>query len=793
MKRWIWPLLGLVALGLAAGLARLEPNPNLLDLTPDLPDRDALVEALGAFGLQAPMYVHLHAPDGTDGDALVERLDALAATLEADPSIAEVLSGFDAADLDRTLQALAEVAPLLVDAADPAWREPQAVQEAATKAVAQLMQPGTVQARQQVLSDPYGWGTSALQRLGLGEMSERMTLHRGRVVSRKLDAGFVAATAVNAPEMAVAALEAARAAAADIEAQHPGWTANVAGPGAHAAAGEATVRGDIQASVWLSLTLLGFLFLVALRHPLAPIWMGIPAALAVAAAMGLFAWTGWALHTLTLAFASALMGLCVDFPIHLAAAVGAEEEGESVADATWAALRAIARPAAACAGTSILAFSLLLGSTSPFLRELGGLGAICLTLGALLGTGVLAWAAASVGWRLNRRALEGPSEERPSRPSTVWLAMGLVVALASGLPFLELDGDPRSLQRSGPELDAAEAAYAADFGEAPAPAILFVRGADEAQVLEQVFAVSQLLPTLDQPPVRVLAATDGLPPRSLATARCRDLRAVDLRSWGAAFDAAAVEQGLRPGVFEPFFASLAALPDAFCAGDRPVDLSEHAIAATPVMGALRDRFVRHVDGGTLATLVVSPPEGMRELPASWREATASVAPNSAWVFVPEVSAHAGRTIGRDVLRLGAVALALCLGLLTLTLGGLRAALLALLTPVLALAATAGAFGWISLAVGPVPAVGLGACVLILGLGIDDGVYVVHALGAHPQRMRAVRRAVVLTTLTSLIGFGVLALAHSPGLAALGQVAAVGLVMDLVVALWVVPAVHARLG
>ncbi len=791
MTRTIWPVLGLVALLLVAGLARLRPDDNLLDLTPDMPGREALIEALGAFGLQAPMYVHVRAPHGADPDGVVERLDAADAALSGDPAIGRMLSGFDSGALDETMAALSDVAPLLVEGADPEWRRPEAVERAVATAVAQLKQPGTAQARQQILRDPYGWGTSALQQLGLGDMSEHMTLHRGRVLSRKLDAGFVALTAADAPGAAVDALASARRVAAELSAANPGWLVQVAGPGAHAAAGEATVRGDIASSIWLSCALLGLLFLVALRHVLAPIWMVVPAGLAVAAGMGVFGWTGWPLHSLTLAFASALVGLCVDFPIHLAAAVGAEGDGSTPREATWSALKAIARPATACAATSILAFLLLLGSTSPFLRELGLFGAVSLTLGVVLGTGVLAWVAATANWRLNRRTVpERAADATP--PNRAAAAAGLAgLAMAAGLPFLALDGDPRSLQRSGAELDAAEVTFAEDFGDAPAPAILFVRGPDEAQVLEEVYAVSTALKALPVPPSRVLAATDGLPPRSLATAHCRALKDVDVPAWEATFDAAAVAHGLRAGVFAPFFRSLEALPAGFCPGEASVDLGDHAIAETPVLGTLRERFVRPVAGGTLATVVVSPPPGVTELPDSWRELATAHAPGSSWVFVPEMSAHAGRAIGRDVVRLGAAAIVLCFVLLTFSLGSWRGAILALLTPVLALIATAGAFGWASLVFGPVPAVGLGACVLVLGLGIDDGIYVVHALTHEPGRMPAVRRAVVLTTLTSLIGFGVLALADSPGLAALGRVAAVGLLMDLAVALFVLPAVHAR--
>jgi predicted exporter len=787
--RLLWPALLIVAMVCAAGLSRLRPDTDLLGLTPDVPGREALIEALGAFGLQAPMYLHVHAQQDQDADALVELLGKAEAALLAEDAVAEVLSAVDPDELDSSLAAVIDVAPLLVNAADPVWRQPETIRSTAEAAVAQLAQPGGASSRKRVLDDPYGWGTASMKQLGLGELSRSLTMHRGRVVASSLDAGFVAATAVEG--RAVDALEASRRVAEALRAEHPGWGIDVAGPGAQAAAGEATVRGDIVRSLWLSCTLLGFLFLIALRHPLAPVWMVAPAGLAVAGGIGLFGWTGWGLHSLSLAFASALLGLCVDFPIHLAAAVGSTDPDRPVRGATADALRSIAAPAAACALTSTMAFFLLLGSTSPFLREVGLMGGVCLALGALLGTGVLAWGASAVSWRLNRRSVVASAPKPASSGKAVGAAV-VVFGLAGGLPFLTLDGDPRALQRPSADLERAEAAFAADFGESNPPAIVFLRADDEATVLEHAHAAAAALRSLEVPPPQVLSATDGLPPRSVATHRCRSLRTVDVPAWSSAFDAAAIEAGLRPGVFEPAFAHLAALPDSLCPGDAQVDLSEHPVASTSLLGTLRERFVRTLDDGAVASLLVTPPDDLDAVPPAWRSAVAGVSPTSSWVFIPELSAHAGTSIGGDVVRLGSLALLLCFGLLSAVFRSPKAALLALLTPALALAATVGAFGWIGLWAGPMPAVGLGACVLVLGLGIDDGVYVVHALKTDPARMTSVRRAVVLTTITSLIGFGVLAFARSPGLAALGQVAAVGLVLDLVVALYIVPALHQRL-
>jgi predicted RND superfamily exporter protein len=80
--------------------------------------------------------------------------------------------------------------------------------------------------------------------------------------------------------------------------------------------------------------------------------------------------------------------------------------------------------------------------------------------------------------------------------------------------------------------------------------------------------------------------------------------------------------------------------------------------------------------------------------------------------------------------------------------------------------------------------------LVLGLGVDYGVFAAAAereRGGWPQGLRHCGRALVLTWLTTVVGFGFLAPSRFPALAGLGQLATVGLSLCLVVATTFVPA------
>ncbi|MFP6764040.1 MAG: MMPL family transporter, partial [Planctomycetaceae bacterium] len=80
--------------------------------------------------------------------------------------------------------------------------------------------------------------------------------------------------------------------------------------------------------------------------------------------------------------------------------------------------------------------------------------------------------------------------------------------------------------------------------------------------------------------------------------------------------------------------------------------------------------------------------------------------------------------------------------------------------------------------------------LILGIGVDDGVHVVHDFRSQrgPYRMSpSTMNAIVLTSLTSMIGFGSMMLAAHRGLYSLGLVLVIGIGSCLFVSLVMLPA------
>ena len=82
--------------------------------------------------------------------------------------------------------------------------------------------------------------------------------------------------------------------------------------------------------------------------------------------------------------------------------------------------------------------------------------------------------------------------------------------------------------------------------------------------------------------------------------------------------------------------------------------------------------------------------------------------------------------------------------------------------------------------------------LILGIGIDDGVHVVHDFRRQQpgqyQLSRSTAAAVLLTSLTTMVGFGSMMLAGHQGLQSLGRVLTIGVFFCMFSSLILLPAI-----
>jgi predicted RND superfamily exporter protein len=85
--------------------------------------------------------------------------------------------------------------------------------------------------------------------------------------------------------------------------------------------------------------------------------------------------------------------------------------------------------------------------------------------------------------------------------------------------------------------------------------------------------------------------------------------------------------------------------------------------------------------------------------------------------------------------------------------------------------------------------------ILIGLGIDSAIHMTHRAheGALDHGFGSTRHAVIVTAMTTTIGFGALLLAHHQGLRSLGIAMSVGSVCCLISAVWTLPAILRVIG
>lgn len=491
------------------------------------------------------------------------------------------------------------------------------------------------------------------------------------------------------------------------------------------------------------------------------------------AALGLFD----SLALVTFVFGATLIGVAVDYGAHWFAFA------PSIPDPI-ARRRALAPGLLTAALSSALAYGVLIATPLPGLRQMGLLAASGLL--ATLAV-VLFWLPYADRWAPRRdtrlvRFLETrlprlPRWDELPRLGQAALALGAVAFLAVGAARIEWASGIRDLQFVPASLAEAQTRLSTAL-RLPSPAQVFVvSGATEDAVLaaeEKLLTALRSDPTLD---IQPLAMADYVP----SAAR-------------QAEDARLVREALRritPRMTDVLGAG-PQLPDPSPEAPR---VTADAVLATPfgaALGHLRLTNEADVAAGvekTVAHLVMLSGvraehlEKLRALESVARadgpdaSATSDIATRVRFV---NLTGDMGTILTRYRNRVLESALAGfgLLALVALRIFGLRNAWRALLPALFGMLGALAAFGWAGI---PVTLFTTLAIVLVLGLGVDYGIFLTRS----PTDGRTAA-AVLFSGVTTLLSFGLLAASETPALAAFGWTVVYGLCLVWTVAQLVRP-------
>ena len=641
-----------------------------------------------------------------DAPAL-ERLDELAERLAALPGVREVRFRTLPENLEDNLEALLPAAPQLLP---PPEVTPEVADEVARNALKQLMMP-TPGTAALLRNDPFGLRNQLLMRLqslrqttGLKFDDSRPFLcspdGRHALIVLELDIPYSdsAASRELIAQINETLTSPPTSHLSPLTSHLSPPTFHLVGAHLHTIGNEDTIRHDLVLIGLLSPLFLLMLFLKVFHGDWRCIWIPLIPAAATVVVAGFLATVVNTLQLFVLGLGGSILGLAVDQGIHVYIACRTNEPAPRLAR--------LAKPLALGAGTSIVAFLLLVFTRSPALRQLGLLAGGALALSLLASFFLLP---TLLTRRMSRRAPDRTNDAdqpcqtaqprksnlllEPSKlPATIVVAVTMLVTALSFVPKVQtsfrveaLDGIPEKVRED-------ERCYQSTW-QPSQPNLILLRDPDGSQTPRLHDALVNYRPVSPQ---------TFWPDETTRKANLAAWSNAPLDTWEELLASAAIARGLPKNFFQPFF-------DA---------LREHLAtpAATEPPSWLAQAYHQLRHNGISCFFLAVPPENS-EAAASCTEGF-----DAAYLAPEALRAILTRDFGAQLRWLMGTAIAIIVLLTWLALRSIRKLLLALLPVLLTLCWLTAIFACFGHPITLITAIG---GVLLVGLAIDYGVFAVQ--------------------------------------------------------------------
>lgn len=808
-----------LAILVAVGALRFRFVTQMTDVMPGGADRERMVAVLENFKLTALLLIHVEdRRKDADPDAVVDLLDRVAGELEQSGHFKQVFYRVPPDEQQKVYEAIFPRRYHLLPEDQAAERtSTEGIRRAVARTAMRLTSPESSFTEPLLRQDPLGFGEAVLTRALTGQNQFDVELYRGRFLSKDRRHGMALAEPLGTG-MDVAEMERVLEVTAGIidgalaEEQFAGLHVEAAGGPVYSLASADVIRRDVKLAMTATAVGILLIFLVFFRNLRVLLFAYTPPALGVGAGVAALGYAYGGAHGLSMGFGAAMLGITVDYTIHLFTRVQQAEERLPRVEALRETLREVTPSMSMGCLTTLIGFGTLMISDTKALRDmslmaLGGIATAFLlcavfmpvayrTLGGPRRAGGSGNRAAALGRVLAR--VGGAIDRRPLPFLLAWAVISAGVGLAA--LDLSFDGDIRNLDYQPPEVRALDLRFQEAFGAGMAGAMVVVERPTLEGALEANEEVAILLQdAADRGLIASFSSSAPILP-SVATQEARLDALVgegpERLSDGVAL--AAAERGFVDGYFAPFAEELRAVADGEVAPLAPGDLEGTAI------GTLLDRRIgESEDRVQVLTLVEtsddgSGGEGRRGLsegvfPHEVARQIQDKIPGTIVVSFPDLAARLMHKVKADLVRLAGVCGAALIVVLLAYYRRLAPAALALLPCVMGFVFGAGLLSLLDMPLNMINVCGVAIC---LGVCIDYGVFVVDRLtspatgGSAAATLGTTGTGVLMSAITTVIGLGTMAVARNPSMSSMGLVVIFGVLGGLLTAGIGVPALVA---
>ncbi len=812
-----------LALASAFAASRLRFDTDVLGLLPkNEPAVNALRETLDEFGSLDYLLIAVRIPDGESADPYIDYVRILGERLMELESLVEV--EYSLGELEQLLSEFIPHAVLFLSPEEVsevvARTSPDRVQSRVAELRRQLAMPQSVALKSLLLLDPAGVGDIFMAQAKTSTAGMSIDWTSGYFLSRDQRMLLLLAKPERPPQdvdFSRAMVADVRQAIDDSRSEWRQWIEEddaevevlLGGRYLIGLSDDKTIRKDFLINLATSLIGVLLLFLIAFRRfgPLA--YAFVPLALGLLMTFGFSSVVYGRLSAATSGVAALLIGLGIDFIIvSYGRFVEERKRGADLYQALATMNGSSGRAVVIGAVTSAATFYSFLVTDFTGLRQMGiltGTGILlCMTTVLLLLPAMLAWHEEHDHRRKRRpkRYLHGFGSERlmemAMRHPRAMLAGAMVVTLAAlGLATqIRFDDSVQSMRPQGGEEVAFRDELSKRFGSSFEQMMLVFEGDTSQEVIAEVHrALPELRELVDGENLVDLDSLGSLIPppdeqeRALAMLEQARDGGLDAEAFEASFLRALEQQGMRA---EPFADGVRLFAEAL---SRTSPLTMADFEASDNARRLIQRYVRQTDDGSWRSVVyLFPPSKIwrREPPPALAELADNLGPNVTLVGANVVSKVMRVGVLRDALVAAAVGFVLVAILLWFDFRRLADTLLSLIPLLIGVVWMVASMVLLGI---PMNFMNIFVTAMIIGIGVDYGVHVIHRYREVErfglERLEAdvseTGKAITMAALSTIVGFGSLSLSHYPGLRSMGLVAILGALATCIVSLLVLPA------
>jgi uncharacterized protein len=752
-------------------LQRIELNENVMSMLPDgngniVADFDLLKKS----PFSRKLIVQLRAGPGVSEDELIAATDKLAGRL-IPPLFTRVITGPGAGSWQNLLDWLRDSQACLTSAEDLEVIQKLLTDEAVRKRLGQmraiLVSPEGIGFKRIFSADPFGWFPIYLEKLRFLNPMPGVRLGRGRFLSAEgnnslilIDTGVDFTDVMQSNRMLASLHEISKTTVpAGIEVM-------LVSGHRYTLANSERVKKDL--TVVLSVAAIGiFTIFMFFMRTWSALWVFfLPVAVLIIASAGV-AIAYQPVSAITLGFGAVLLGITNDYPIHVHAGLSRRDRPPAEV------LSNVFPPLVFSGLTTMVVFGILLFSSLQVQRQLAVFSLIGIIAAFLLSLFVLPH-------------LIGPTKTQPrvatsgrpptSKRSPLWIIVcwgGILGLSLWGCSRLQFNGDLKAMNFVTEDIKHAEAALRDVWGDFRNRAMVFVEGPDLRTALarnEELFKYLQ--PRMGSESILSLAPI--LPSdqtQEFNLNRWQSFWSLDRKeSARRNLEGEGRRQGFRPEAFESVWRQLETPPSK---------ITVESLRAAG-LGDLIDSLILSSEKGVqVITLIPDTSET-----AAFFKAGAGSPPGVKFVSQRQFSRNITAVIAHDFsFFFGCSLVAICL----LLAGFFRQPIKVLLALIPVGTGLIGAAGFMGALGYPVNLFNVVASILIMGLGVDYGIFMVSRLGQGRDRITEL--AVLLCSLTTLVGFGSLSFARHPALNSIGLAVLLGIGGAAISSLVVIPAFY----